>query len=331
MQTFSAASPPFTSATYSTLVSPLALRSGLANTLSLDFGPSPASGTEDGGGLNDDNYTDGKPIQTFLFAGLTVEFAFNMNAIGGFQALVGKDGKPLEGSPVPPFKAMVRGDAFPDDVPNQLFVEWIDGDGDIHFLATRETVTAGAWNHVAFTLTADAAQLWVAGEQGDYVLKDTLTGQDFASEFGDVIFYDPTPWTVGRGMFDNGVTDWSNALIDEVRVSDAALVPDQFLFEPAPAADNADFNDDGAVDGADLLIWQRTLNTFGALALGDANLDGNVDGLDLAIWEQQFGGVAGTFGVPEPASITWVAWVTTTVVLGRARRRSRVDEVRCLA
>ena len=55
MQTFN---PTFTSATYSSTVSPVPLRSGLPNTLSLDFGPG-----GDDGGLNDDNFTDGQAAQ----------------------------------------------------------------------------------------------------------------------------------------------------------------------------------------------------------------------------------------------------------------------------
>jgi hypothetical protein len=148
MQTFSSGQAPFTAATYSSNVSPLALRSGLPNSLSLDFGATP-SGTEDGGGRNDDNYTAGKPIQTQLFTAMTVELAFNMNVIGGYQTLFGKDGKPLgdaEGeidSPVAPLQIKIRGDDFPNAIPNQLFVEWIDGDGDIHSLASGESAVAG--------------------------------------------------------------------------------------------------------------------------------------------------------------------------------------------
>jgi hypothetical protein len=236
MQTFY---PTFTSATYSNLVSPVPLRSGLPNTLSLDFGPG-----GDDAGQNDDNFTQGKPIQTKLFTAMTVEVAFRMDSIGGFQAIMGKDGKPLgdapgeDNSPVPPFKLMVRGDNFPNAINNQLFVEWIDGDGtlnaDDHFLAGGETVQVDKWYHVAVTLSPNAAQLWVAGETGPYVLKDSLTGQDFTGPSGEILVQDPTPWSVGRGMFNNGVTDWSNAHIDEVRISDTALSPSQFLFAAVP-------------------------------------------------------------------------------------------------
>ncbi|BBO35732.1 LamG-like jellyroll fold domain-containing protein [Lacipirellula parvula] len=319
MQTFSSAAAPFTAATYTTDVSPLALRSGAPNLLSLDFGPNPSQGTDDGGGQNDDNYTAGKPVQEQYFSTVTYELAFNMNAVGGYQALFGKDGKPLD-SPVPPLKFLVRGDDFPGGVLNQLFVEWIDGNGVIHNLATHETVVAGEWNHVAFTLNATDAQLWVAGETGNYVLKDSITGGSFANGLGEVIVFGNTSYTIGRGMFDNNVTDWANAKIDEVRISDAVLTPDQFLFVPAPAAD-ADFDGNGVVNGADFLIWQRGFGPSGTPTTGDANGNGTVDAADLAIWKAQFGGAPNVSAVPEPATLALGAMGIGVMALA-ARRRS---------
>lgn len=323
MQTFASGVSPFTAATYTSSVSPLPLRSGLANTLSLDFGPNPTGFTDDGGGLNDDNYTAGEPIQTYLFESITIELAFNMNSIGGYQAIFGKDGKPLGDSPVPPLKFLIRGDDFPDAAPNQLFVEWIDGNGAIHFLATRETVVAGQWNHVALTLSSTDAQLWVAGETGDYALKDSITGGTFAGPGGDVIYFDPTSFTVGRGAFDNNVTDWADAKIDEVRISDAVLTPDQFLFVTSPAGQDGDFNNDNIVDGADFLIWQRGLGPAGTNLTGDADGNGVVDAADLAIWKSQFGGApaaVAAVAVPEPATLALGALAACLIGMVSRRR-----------
>lgn len=320
MQTFASGVAPFTAATYSPIVSPLALRSGLPNTLSLDFGPSPRVGTEDGAdpnsgnGRNDDNYTQDKIIQTELFTAMTVELAFNMNVIDGYQNLVGRDGKPLgdapgePDSPVAPFQMKIRGDDFPNAVPNQLFVEWIDGDGDIHILASGETTQADQWYHVAFTLTATSAELWVAGETGDYVLKDAISGEDFAGDLGpgEVLIYDPTPFSIGRGMFNNGVTDWADALIDEVRISNEALTPDQFLFIPGEAG-SGDFNNDGIVDGRDFLAWQRG-DSPNALSAGD-----------LATWQDNYGsGGLAAVSIPEPSTV--VLLLAAMAVMGRRRQ-----------
>ncbi len=73
-----------------------------------------------------------------------------------------------------------------------------------------------------------------------------------------------------------------------------AAVMDRVLdfFGVAPIVPAGDFDDDGIVDGADFLAWQRG---FGAasptLADGDADRNGVVDVDDLAVWGEQFGSV----------------------------------------
>jgi hypothetical protein len=322
MRTFD---PTYTSATYTSTVSPIPLRSGLPNTLALDFGP---GGDEDRfqAGRDDDNFTELQPIRTHLWDEMTIELAFRMNEIGGYQALVGRDGKPLGDSPgeedhaVPPLKVMVRGDSIPNGIPNQLVVEWVDGDtttgADIHVLAGGETIVLGAWYHVAFTLTDASAELWVAKETGPYELRDSLSGQDFAGLQGEVLVSDPTPFTIGRGAFNNGITDWSDAIIDEVRLTDVALAPNQFLFLAGGGGEDADFDNDGDVDGQDALIWQRGLGA-GSNATGDANGDAAVNGDDLAIWRNQFGSSA-VAAIPEPTAALLL--VSAATLVGAARR-----------
>ena len=67
---------------------------------------------------------------------------------------------------------------------------------------------------------------------------------------------------------------------------------------------SADFNRDGAVDGADLLAWQRNLGATGVGAVGDANLDRVVNTADHTIWTEQFAATisAQAAAIPEPAS-----------------------------
>ncbi len=96
---------------------------------------------------------------------------------------------------------------------------------------------------------------------------------------------------------------------------DAVLVP--------AVADNADFDDDSDVDGADFLAWQRHfgINDGSAmLADGDANGDGNVTDADLTIWKSQFGAAATpTIGaVPEPGGAILLAM---GMAIGTIRRR----------
>jgi MYXO-CTERM domain-containing protein len=135
---------------------------------------------------------------------------------------------------------------------------------------------------------------------------------------------DPTPFTVGRGAFGNGITDWANALIDEVRVSDTALTTEEFLFvTTAGPVEDADFDGDGDVDGADFLTFQRGLGAVGTGTpqTGDADGDTNIDADDLAILREQFGAPAGVSAVPEPSSAV-VALAAAVVGAALSRRRN---------
>jgi hypothetical protein len=67
-------------------------------------------------------------------------------------------------------------------------------------------------------------------------------------------------------------------------------------------APTADFNHDGAVDGADYLIWQRGVGLASNAdpSQGDADGDGDVDADDLQAWRTQFtAGFGAVVRVPE--------------------------------
>lgn len=90
-------------------------------------------------------------------------------------------------------------------------------------------------------------------------------------------------------------------------------------------SNNADFDGNSIVDGADFLAWQRG---FGLTAqpnksTGDANGDANVTAADLTIWKQQFGtnpgAAAAVASVPEPATGALAVGALAAVVLRRRR------------
>jgi hypothetical protein len=94
-------------------------------------------------------------------------------------------------------------------------------------------------------------------------------------------------------------------------------------FGPLIAADDADFDQDGDVDGADFLTWQRNVTTASpTLAQGNANGDSVVDGIDLGIWEAQYGtSVAAATNVPEPTAGALLLVSLATVAAWRRRTK----------
>jgi hypothetical protein len=85
----------------------------------------------------------------------------------------------------------------------------------------------------------------------------------------------------------------------------------------------ADFDQDGDVDGADFLAWQRGLGGGTTLAEGDADGDGSVNAIDLAAWRFQFGSSAAAVAlgssIPEPRGVT--ACLVFAVILSAVGRR----------
>lgn len=86
------------------------------------------------------------------------------------------------------------------------------------------------------------------------------------------------------------------------------------------ASFEADFNDDGKVNSADLTVWR---GAFGLTAAGDANGDGDSDGADFLVWQRQLGSggpaVGAVGAVPEPTSLGMTAMAG--LLAGGFRRR----------
>lgn len=91
---------------------------------------------------------------------------------------------------------------------------------------------------------------------------------------------------------------------------------------------DADFNQDGSVNGADLTAWKNGFGTGTTKAQGDANGDGRVDGSDFLAWQRQFGqtpaiaaAVPAAGAVPEPSSLLLAG--AAVMGLGSVVRRRR--------
>jgi hypothetical protein len=114
------------------------------------------------------------------------------------------------------------------------------------------------------------------------------------------------------GLMDDAVNEWdADAPDDPPDDDDDHRHLPQGLADAVIQVASADFDEDGDVDGADFLIWQRGLGVGSTHAEGDADGDGSVDAADLAPWRYQFGATDAALPVgatvPEPMSLAVVA------------------------
>ena len=98
--------------------------------------------------------------------------------------------------------------------------------------------------------------------------------------------------------------------------------------DPNNLSTNADFDQNGFVDGLDFLRWQSNSGMLvnASLGDGDADGDGDVDQLDLDIFELQYGALPisiDAIGVPEPATVGLASVAAALAVLLSGRRACR--------
>jgi hypothetical protein len=164
---------------------------------------------------------------------------------------------------------------------------------------------------------------------GDTILA-SLTATDRATSISYTLSdQEPAMQDDGFGNMIPGIfsDSWDYFGLRNTGVDDFDMLIDNFKLEifgsNVPADDDADFDGDGDVDGADFLTWQRGLGTAGGQSQGNANGDSIIDGADLDIWRDQFGpalGTVATAAIPEPTTGVLAAAALLAMLTRRSTR-----------
>ncbi len=205
MRTFAEPVAPNTSPLYTDIV-PVAVvpQTGAANTRAFFF---------DG---NDDIYgaEAGGPLRTTFDDGdaFTIEAWVSVSTVDTFRTFIGRDDGANElGGALGLFYLQQRAN-------NRFAAALFAGDGSLAEIESTFTFLTDTYYHLAVVGDGTTVSLYVDG-----VLQGTedLPGGLWNSPANE-------NWTIGRGWFD-GPNDWSVGFIDEVRFSDVALSPAEFL------------------------------------------------------------------------------------------------------
>jgi hypothetical protein len=237
-----------TAPTYMNDLPPTPLKTGLSNALALKFTQHTGGGSDLFTLYNDGDFGKGlaKHINDGIVApgsGFTVEAAFKANNTSPqYAAIISKEGQPAGSRPVQTFVVKTRGDN------SRLQVELFDGNGNEKQVSSLSTVAANQWYYFAAVDNGSTLSLYLNSNNGlGYQLQGSvaINGALFQGVPANPLW--DASWTVGRGQYAGNPTDWFSGIIDEVRITNSALAPSQFLFAPAGAGAGTGVPEPGAV------------------------------------------------------------------------------------
>jgi len=190
--------------------------SGATNLFALEFDGNDDLGTFGTNGVGGDEIY---MLNSYMFTnGWTMETTFKINSYK-WQVVLGKDGQP-SADPAATFwfKCMNDGNT-------RLELLFYDDATNLQVCSTPFELQLDQWYSVAATFDGSVAKLYVKEEgDADYGLEATITDIP-----GAALGQWNHTWTVGRGMWVSAPVDNIDGRIDEVRISNKALAPTQFL------------------------------------------------------------------------------------------------------
>ncbi|RIK75436.1 MAG: hypothetical protein DCC67_15300, partial [Planctomycetota bacterium] len=271
----------------------------------------PASDATDAAGIHASAFATGLP----QMADALDYFAGNLNARPHFNLA----GDTLAGASSDVFGLVTLGGAFTAGAASKTYTSTAWFSIDLNQLVNpRQNLLVALLDTTSQGAGFDSLQFQITRE-GVLVVNETFATVAAANAFLDDQILD-----LGSNAFGNVVGNLDLVFSLSLTTNDAGAGYSFDLLFGNATLGNSDFDEDGDVDGADLLTWQRNfgLAAGATKAQGDANGDGQVNGADLTIFKNQYGYQAESLSpaaaVPEPAG-PLLALVAALVIAGRRR------------
>ena len=149
----------------------------------------------------------------------TVELSFKMTSVDGVSRLFGRDGVTPDVDNRGPLQILVVGNNEKFDVRAEI----LDGSNTFRDAVSPADLQLGKWYNLAATADGNSLKLYL----------DSLDGKGYQmvaqKEIQGALNGTKDQFSIGRGFFERP-TDNISGLLDEVRLSDTTLQPNQFLF-----------------------------------------------------------------------------------------------------
>jgi len=194
-------------------------------------GPSYSGETASRSGLScrtvipQDAYTIDPGINNWAPSVWTIEVSFRINRMDGWTTLIGRDGSSWPGSSKADFYFQKNG------VNNRLRLDFAVADGARYIIETPYAVVSGQWYHAALVSDGRKVTMYVdRGEGYQLAAATALTGTNNA------LAASGANWIFGRGWYGAKYVDHVDGNLDDIRFTDGALEPVQFLQAKAPTA-----------------------------------------------------------------------------------------------
>src|SRR5439155_15462371 len=186
------------------------------------------------------SHPSGVDAETMMPSAFTVEVSWKPEN-GGFRTVVGRDAQNV--ATTDGALAALYLQALPD---NSLAIKFTDAAGNFHQaisptglihgfdFGTDPNGLTGTWYNIAGVSDGTTLSLYV---NNSLVASTPFSSTDPRLAIGTTSGSDwhAGEWSVGRGLFNGGHGDRAYGFIDEVRISNSALSPSQFLAVPEPA------------------------------------------------------------------------------------------------
>ncbi len=246
---------------------------GAANSLSIQNGGTyPAAMT-----WSEQSLPSGVNIETITPAAFTIEASFKAVTLSGYHTIVGRDDRDVattNGALASLYFQVVPG--------NAVAFKFTDEAGYWHeVISAPAAVTTGQWYNMVGVSDGSTMSLYLDNKllrQVDLRLSgSTNTALALGSASGGD--WQSGTWSLARGLYNGGHVDRWVGYIDEVRISDNALNPSEFLQVPVKAANPYPPSDGSMLDANSVAL---TWDTGVYAASHDVYFSDNFDDVNTA-------------------------------------------------